>query len=189
MVTDPPPAGTSRTGDLLARMVLATIVGIAGAVFISACGSYVGTSTGLGPDAASQSRGSQLPAGTASGPLVQAQDYASNVHLDPPGNAVANLSASDAFAACNNRSTACMPSAPTRVELALMTAANYGDDHRLVWAITWSHVDCMLFGPPGQPSPRANVATGCDFVTFIDADSGAYLLATDGPPAVVSPAR
>jgi hypothetical protein len=167
-----------RSRRTRARVVELAIVAIAAIVMLSSCGKHTGPI--VGSNTTSHSSG-QLPSGTASGSISKPLDYPGNVHLDPPGNATPKLSAADAVAACNNPPVACRSGTPTRVELALMTAANFGANQRLVWAITWSGVDCMVIGPPSRPSPKYNIATGCDFTTFIDANTGAYLVAVDGP--------
>ncbi len=50
--------------------------------------------------------------------------------------------------------------------------------------MTWSHVGCMPLGPQHQPTPGPGVdmLSGCDFVTFFDAQTAQYLFAIVGPP-------
>jgi hypothetical protein len=148
--------------------------------------------------AESSTAGSPNPTGTPSPPpcaatpisnqpsvdtLSRPRDYSgSQVQLDPPGNAVAVLSASAALAACSSDgSAACATGTPSKEELALLTDLGFGDDRKLVWAITWSGVNCMVLGPPGRPSSGLNMKTGCEWVTFFDARTGTYLLAIIGP--------
>jgi hypothetical protein len=55
-----------------------------------------------------------------------------------------------------------------------LTDTGMGIQGELVWAMTWTNVNCDLMGPQGRPAqpPTANDATGCDFVTFVNAATG-----------------
>lgn len=103
------------------------------------------------------------------------------VRLDPPGADVAKTTALQAAALCTHRAAPCYGPNPQEVDLAAFSDPNTGDTRRLVWALIWSHVDCLPLGPPGRPTFGANVniTTGCDFVSFVDANTGAYFLAVD----------
>jgi hypothetical protein len=50
-----------------------------------------------------------------------------------------------------------------------------GINGRLVWALSWDGVNCMVMGPDGRPSVGSGVndATGCNFVSIVDATTGA----------------
>jgi hypothetical protein len=76
----------------------------------------------------------------------------------------------------------CESGQPTSIELGLLTDFGMGVDRMLVWAISWDGVNCMLLGPEGQPSPGPDVndTSGCNFVTFVDATTGANPMAMRG---------
>ncbi|MGH7722596.1 MAG: hypothetical protein ACRENL_07170 [Candidatus Dormibacteria bacterium] len=116
-------------------------------------------------------------------PLVEPRVYgAVGVRLDPPApDATASQTADQAMAECAARLAVCAAGSPQTAELGLLTDKQFADSHRLVWALTWKHVACDVFGP-GRATPGAalNLSSGCAFVTFIDARSGRYILATEG---------
>ena len=162
------------------RIGIVTLVVVV-ALAAGACGNHSLGPLAQPPSVASQPR-IQASEGTTVAALAQARDYSgAQVQLDPPGSASPAVNADRALAACSTMSAACHSGSPSKEELALMTNPGFGYDQKLVWAITWSGVSCMNFGPPGQPSPGVNMATGCEFVTFIDASTATYLFAIDGP--------
>lgn len=105
--------------------------------------------------------------------------------LDPPGSLHPTLSAVAVLKFCSpvQSTVACETGPPRAVQLGLLTDAGMGIQAELVWAITWTGVGCDPMGPLGRPSPGPNVndATGCDFVTFVDARTGKNPEAIRGP--------
>jgi hypothetical protein len=159
--------------------VIAATAGIVASLAISACGAYAPSTTVQPLGVASQSRTS-LPTGTAVSALSQPRDYpTAQVHLDPPGTTSPAISAAAAFGTCADPNAVCHDGSPASEELALLTEASFGYHQRIVWVVTWSRVSCMVYGPPNQPSPKYDMKTGCDFITFLDGNTGAYLFALD----------
>lgn len=122
------------------------------------------------------------------GDLSKPVDYPQfDVRLDPPGQAVPSLPATDAVASCLNPEggVACETGQPMSVALALVTDAGMGIQQRLMWVLSWKSVGCDVMGPGrASPGPFVNDVTGCDFVTFVDADTGANPMAIRGPGLV-----
>ena len=96
--------------------------------------------------------------------------------IDPPGTLLPSLSAATVLGFCSipQSGVACETGKPRSVELGLLTDTGMGIHGQLVWAMTWTNVNCDLMGPQGRPSPppTVNDATGCDFVTFVNAATG-----------------
>jgi hypothetical protein len=104
------------------------------------------------------------------------------ISMEPPTSQGSVIQAKDALSVC--KSGAGCPDAPATAELAVATDSGSGSadaagrvallmDHRLVWALSWSNVECSHSGPP--PAPGASLAprlTACDVITFVDAKSG-----------------
>lgn len=122
------------------------------------------------------------------GDLSKPVDYPQfDVRLDPPGRAVPILSATSAVASCSNPhgGVTCETGQPMSVVLALLTDAGMGIERRLMWVMSWKSVGCDVMGPGyASPGPLVNDVTGCDFVTFVDADTGASFIAIRGPGLV-----
>jgi hypothetical protein len=98
----------------------------------------------------------------------------------------------------------CAPGRTGIVELAMLTDLSYGQQdpdvtvlgpnghmdhplkpafvHRRVWAMTWHSVGCGPSFAVGS-SPPDQSAEPCDLVSFVDADTGQYLVAYQGPSA------
>lgn len=118
------------------------------------------------------------------GDLSQPVDYSQfGTRLDPPGQAAPSLSATDAVALCLNPQSgvACETGQPMSIALALVTDAGMGIHRRLMWVMSWASVGCDVMGPAhANPGPLLNEVTGCDFVTFVDADTGANPMAIRG---------
>lgn len=103
--------------------------------------------------------------------------------LDPPGNAKPVVTASEAIALCGKAGSqvSCEPGQPDSIELGILSDPGMGIDQRLVWAISWDAVNCMVLGPYGQPSsPPSFDATGCNFVSMVDATTGVNPMAMIG---------
>jgi len=107
------------------------------------------------------------------------------VQLDPPGTVLPSLSAATVIGLCGSpqANVTCETGQPKSVELGVLNDAGMHIQGELVWAMTWTNVNCDLMGPQGRPSPnpRVNDATGCDFVTFVDATNGVNPEAIRGP--------
>jgi hypothetical protein len=174
-----PIAIRSGSAIAMARGIAATAAVIA-SLAITACGAYT-PSPGAQPlEVAPRPLSAALPTGTAVSTVNQPRDYpTAQVHLDPPSTTNPTISATAALGTCADPNAVCHEGAPTTEELVLLTDVHFGYNHRIVWVLTWSHVNCMPFGPPNQPSPKYNMKTGCDFITFLDAGTGAYLFALD----------
>lgn len=104
------------------------------------------------------------------------------VQIDPPGTLLPSLSAATVLGSCSipQRDVACETGQPKSVVLGLLTDNGMHIQGELVWAMTWTNVNCDVMGPQGRPTsqPGVNDATGCDFVTFVDATTG------DNPEAI-----
>lgn len=162
------------------RPAIAATAAIIASLAITACGAYAPTTAAQPLEVASAAPTAALPVSTAVGTLSQPRDYpTAQVHLDPPGSASPTISASAAFGTCADPNAVCHDGSPASEELALLTDVHFGYDHRIVWVLTWPHVSCQAYGPPNQPSPKYNMATGCDFITFLDGNTGVYLFALD----------
>jgi hypothetical protein len=98
---------------------------------------------------------------------------------------VPSLSAAMVLRLCSSpdSSVSCEAGQPETMDLGLLTDTGMGINDELVWAMTWTSVSCDLMGPQGRPSPGPDVneATGCDFVTFVNAKTG------DNPEAIRGP--
>ena len=98
------------------------------------------------------------------------------VQLDPPETLLPSLSAATVLGFCSipQSYVACETGHPRSVVLGLLTDTGMGIRDELVWAMTWTNVNCDLMGPQGRPTPPPpiNDATGCDFVTFVNATTG-----------------
>lgn len=117
----------------------------------------------------------------AAGVVTTRLTYAgTGARLDPPGAAMPLLSAATVLRLCSsaNSKVACETGPPESVDLGVLTDTGMHINDELVWAMTWTRVNCDLMGPANRPSPRVNDATGCDFVTFVDAKTG------DNPEAI-----
>jgi hypothetical protein len=105
--------------------------------------------------------------------------------LDAPGGATPVLTDAQAIAMCStpHYGVSCEAGPPASATLGKLVNAGMGIDGELVWALAWTSVNCELFGPWNRPAPGplVNDATGCDFVTFIDATSGSNPEAVRGP--------
>ncbi len=114
----------------------------------------------------------------------------SGITLSPPGDAVPATSSDAAYQLClTPAGAACNPSLPTSIQLALISDAHSTlvKPGTLVWAIGWVGVMCPHFGgAPGNPSASPTPIPSpqefhCDMYTFIDAHSGKYIFAHQGP--------
>ena len=142
--------------------------------FLSACVSGSGAQSTL-----SDSRVSTL---TASERLGN-----SGVTLDPPGARAAKVGAQAAFSVCTNGRAPCPDTSPTAARLAFGTddgpasADANGNvtltmQHRLVWAISWSGIECRFRGGAvAESSPDEGAPATCDTVAFVDAATGDFL--------------
>jgi hypothetical protein len=96
--------------------------------------------------------------------------------IDPPGTLLPSLSAATVLGFCSipRSDVACETGQPRSVVLGLLTDTGMGIQGELVWAMTWTDVNCDLMGPQGRPTPppTVNDVTGCDFVTFVNAATG-----------------
>lgn len=104
--------------------------------------------------------------------------------MSPPAAAQqAAVTAAEALKVCG--STASCPNGPASAELAIVTDTQSTNvdaagtatpvmDHKLVWVLSWTNVECTHSGPgplPGQSvGPRT---TACDVTAFVDASTGA----------------
>lgn len=108
------------------------------------------------------------------------------ITMSPPTTQIAAIQAKDALAVCTSGVASC-PDGPAAAELAIATDSGSGRvdaagkmtllmNHKLVWALSWSDVQCTHSGPPplpgASPAPRF---TACDVVAFVDANTGAFL--------------
>ena len=104
--------------------------------------------------------------------------------LDPPGTVTPKLTPSEAIALCSQPGSdvSCGTGQPTSIELGVLSDSGMGIDRLLVWAISWDGVNCQVMGPEGRPSPGPGVndTSGCNFVTFVDATTGANPMAMLG---------
>ena len=98
------------------------------------------------------------------------------VQLVPPGTLLPSLTAATVLGFCSvpQSQIACETGHPRSVVLGLLTDTGMGIRDELVWAMTWTNVNCGLMGPQGRPNAPSTVndATGCDFVTFVNAATG-----------------
>jgi hypothetical protein len=107
------------------------------------------------------------------------------VQLHPPGPLLPTLSAATVLGFCSipQSTVTCETGPPKSIDLGLLTDTGMGIQSELVWAMTWTSVNCDVMGPFGRPTPnpRVNDATGCDLVTFVDAKTGRNPEAIRGP--------
>lgn len=172
----------------------ANVVVVCSAVLLAGCGAVSGTSNPTGAAAATgelttshlsapQQTIPPSPANRMVGDLSQAVDYPQfGTRLDPPGQAAPSLSATDAVTLCSNphSGVTCEPGQPMSIALALVTDAGMGMHRRLMWVMSWASVGCGLIGPAHtHPDPLVSDVT-CDFVTFVDANTGANSMAIRG---------
>jgi hypothetical protein len=117
------------------------------------------------------------------------------ITLESVTSQLPSISQLQALAACNDEA-ACLPGTPA-ISLELLTDTQAGviqpDNsvlhsyaHRLVWSMTWSDPSCGPNLGPRRPlghtaAPPAPVKEICDYLAFIDAASGHFLFAYDGP--------
>lgn len=105
--------------------------------------------------------------------------------LEAPGAASPVLTAAQALKLCStpHYGVSCEAGPPASATLGKLADAGMGIDDELVWALTWTSVNCELMGPVNRPAPGplVNDATGCDFVTFINATSGSNPETVRGP--------
>ncbi len=117
--------------------------------------------------------GKEVPTITLSTPVTYP---GAGAQLAPPGTLLPSLSAATVLGYCSipPSGAACETGQPRSVELGLLTDAGMDIQGELVWAMTWTNVNCDLMGPQGRPTPppTVNDTTGCDFVTFVDAATG-----------------
>lgn len=117
--------------------------------------------------------GKEVPTATISTPVTYP---GSGARLDPPGTLLPSLSAATVLGYCSipQSGVACETGQPRSAGLGLLTDTGMGIQGELVWAMTWTNVNCDLMGPQGRPTPppTVNDATGCDFVTFVNAATG-----------------
>jgi hypothetical protein len=152
-----------------------------GATRPSVGGSGVLTASHVSSRTAGSKAGAS-PGHTVIGNATQSWTYPGfQATLDPPGNARPTLTASDAVALCGEEGSgvSCEPGRPASIELGHLTDAGMGINQRLVWAMSWDAVNCQVYGPAGRPTSGSHVndATGCNFVSFVDATSGANPMA------------
>jgi hypothetical protein len=114
----------------------------------------------------------------------------SGVTLTPPGVMGATVDGSKAYDVCTSHKAPCPDSSPTAVRLGIANdegpatldasgRLNLTMKDRLVWAITWSDIECRLRGgafvdASGSPAP-APMPKSCDTVAFVDAGTGEFL--------------
>lgn len=135
--------------------------------------------------------------GAGSGPTLGPAQIASvtateslgntGVTLESPGSLRAATDAQKALGVCESRRAPCPPTPPTVVRLAVGTDAGPAEldpsgklnpvmDHRLVWAISWTGIECRLRGGVGaEDSPAAGIPKTCNSVAFVDAGTGDFL--------------
>ncbi len=108
--------------------------------------------------------------------------------LEAPGVTAPVLTAAGAIAMCStpHYGVSCEVGPPASATLGTLVDAGMGIEDELVWALTWTSVNCELMGPPNRPAPGplVNDVTGCEFVTFIDATSGSNPETIRGPQGV-----
>lgn len=153
-----------------------------GACTIAACGgSAAGRSptrmSSLASHASTIERSPQAVKTVLTATLSTPVTYAgAGAQIDPPGTLRPSLSAASVLGFCSipQSGVACETGQPRSVELGLLTDTGMGIQGELVWAMTWTNVNCDLIGPQGRPNPppTVNDATGCDFVTFVNAATG-----------------
>lgn len=123
--------------------------------------------------AASPEANKAVVTGTVSAPVVYP---GTGTQLDPPGILVPSLSAVTAVDSCSlpQAHVICELGHPASIELGLLRDAGMQINGELVWAMTWTSVSCDVMGPYNRPTlnPKVNGATGCDFVSFVDANTG-----------------
>lgn len=163
---------------------------VAVAVATAACGaqgraapdrSSVGAAPAVGGYPAGQTAATHVQPSK----LSATRDYpGANTQLDPPGTAVATVSASAVLASCGSPQVQCETGDPAKVELALLTNPGMQYDRVLVWALTWTHQSCgPVLGPArpsNAPTPVYDVNTACEFVSFVNASNGDSLYAIRG---------
>lgn len=116
----------------------------------------------------------------------------------PPATVYPSFSATAALHTCATHQSPCETERPSAMELALYSDDQYGIiDPRsgavthiyqnvLAWVMTWKGETCLSIGPApisgARPTPNPNFK--CDFMIFIDAQTGHYLLAVQtGSPS------
>lgn len=113
----------------------------------------------------------------------------SGVTLDPPGLVAAKLDAQAAFAVCTSGRAPCPPTSPTTARLAIASDAGPGTadangkvtlvmNKRLVWAISWSDIECRFRGGglvDSSAQPVESAPSRCETVAFVDAGTGEFL--------------
>ena len=111
------------------------------------------------------------------------------VTLESPGLLRAAIDAQTAFNVCASHRAPCPPTSPSAARLAIGTDAGPAEadangkltllmDKRLVWAISWTGIECRLRGgaavdPAAAETP--DLPKSCDTVAFVDAASGDFL--------------
>jgi hypothetical protein len=171
-------------GHAKRNMTMRKVIGVAalGACAIAACGgSAVGrtparissTASPASPNERSPQAVKEVLTATLSAPVAYP---GAGAQIDPPGMLLPSLSAATVLGFCSipQSGVACETGQPRSVELGLLTDTGMGIHGELVWAMTWTNVNCDLVGPQGRPTPppTVNDATGCDFVTFVNAATG-----------------
>jgi hypothetical protein len=135
------------------------------------------------------------------------RDIMQGVHLDPPLPTTPRgpTTAAQAVALCNSTAACYGQTLPSRIEFGLFTDESYGPravpitqttsiDHisipvfvkRPSLIMTWHNVTCLNQGGATSAgsasySPPPPASYPCDFVTLVDAASGSYDLAYQGP--------
>jgi hypothetical protein len=108
------------------------------------------------------------------------------ITMSPPSTLTAAIQANDALAVCTSKAASC-PSGTATAELVIATDDSSGTadaagkitlvmNHRLVWALSWSDVQCAHSGP--APLPGGSVGprfSACDVTAFVDANTGAFI--------------
>ena len=128
---------------------------------------------------------------------ITGEAYAGGIGLDPPpAGAAPGYSPQDTYARCVSAVAPCGKGQPSVVLTSFSDyqAGNIQPDGSvehpylgvLAWAITWHDQRCFVSGPASvagsASSTRQPAPSTCDLVDFVDATTGKYLEAYQGPP-------
>jgi hypothetical protein len=173
------------TSHPLPRLIGTSFVGL---VLLAGC---AGARSGSQPTRVAASSATTVPHSVVSG--YRSYPSFGIVVGPPPSGSQPATTPSQALATCK---CAIANLSPDAIEFGSFTDNEYGTiqadnsvHHQFqnthAWIMTWDNGPCP---PPTGPSGgSATQAETCEVVVFVSADTGQYLLAIAGDPAVVSP--